>query len=600
MAGPARAGLTCERSRNESVQDMAGSPSAQDVADVLAMTLEREDASGGPWCPPGDAMALRRWVTDRSAPLGSGIRRVVRLARLMAMADGRDYVRFLYVRLTSLRARHFRHVIEAAFAERRIQPSVATLSDAGVHLHESALLPQEGMHAVFEIDFVQMPRLAALLDFLHNALGFTVVADLLAPLLQRGNPSRSANEVARALHAALNSWLSKRLESANHILQARCMRAFLANRGSVAPEAVDDEAILLFWTTMAEAGDDEQIDGFRLYRSTACAMLRYRYALRDAAAAKHLEDALERGWESAHDELATDRAAAQSEPWQSPLKALTSPLARRVKWFTGKELSSLLNYLGGPADEANKDTSEDSNGPDAWKGGLAGDERFDVALWLTLLRADVFGAAQASIVGRLRRRGTAREAVAQAMMQIDDAAYTTAASAYANLRQQLRLESLAALAALMETGATEAVILLDGLGGRHAVQAVIGPAADDETPAAGDEAIADALHGRIALALKCALADPSLVPDGAARTLLQEAIAATRKVSRVGFRREDRADPEMLAGLRAGAAAVLETAQELDRLTATLAQKAPRGDVAADRDRFAAAFRCIYLAVTGK
>ena len=40
----------------------------------------------------------------------------------------------------------------------------------------------------------------------------------------------------------------------------------------------------------------------------------------------------------------------------------------------------------------------------AWRGGLAGDERFDLAHWLTLLRADVFGTVQASIVGRLRKR----------------------------------------------------------------------------------------------------------------------------------------------------------------------------------------------------
>src|ERR1700722_4934968 len=104
---------------------MADSPSAQDVADALAMTLERESASGAPWCPPGDGVALRRWVMDRSAHLGTGIRRVVRLARLLAIADGRDYLRILYVRLTDLRARHFRSAIEAAAADGRLQKSVA-------------------------------------------------------------------------------------------------------------------------------------------------------------------------------------------------------------------------------------------------------------------------------------------------------------------------------------------------------------------------------------------------------------------------------------------------------------------------------------------
>src|SRR5882757_2624987 len=168
------------------LNEMTAPPNAQDVAEALAMTLEREDTFGAPWCPPGDGETLRRWVTDRSASLGTGIRRAVRLARLMAVADGRDYVRFLYMRLTALRTRHFRSALESGDAEGRINKTFATFFDNGVHLHEPALTPQGRPKEVFEIDFVQMPRLAGLLDFLHNALGFTTVADILTPLLQAG------------------------------------------------------------------------------------------------------------------------------------------------------------------------------------------------------------------------------------------------------------------------------------------------------------------------------------------------------------------------------------------------------------------------------
>src|ERR1700744_3635973 len=157
---------------------MASPPNAQDVADVLAITLEREDTSGAPWCPPSDAVALRKWVTDRSASLGTGIRRAVRLARLMALADARtDYIRLLYERVGSLRARLFRQILERAAAEGRLPKSVATLTESGVHLREPALAPQGASSDVFEIDFAQMPRLAALLDILHNSLGFSEVAD---------------------------------------------------------------------------------------------------------------------------------------------------------------------------------------------------------------------------------------------------------------------------------------------------------------------------------------------------------------------------------------------------------------------------------------
>jgi hypothetical protein len=439
-----------------------------------------------------------------------------------------------------------------------------------------------------------MPRLAALLDFLHNALGFTVVADLLAPLLKRPVPASSATEVARALHAALNAWLSDRLESTNHILQAQRMRAFLADRGRIAPEAVDDESILLFWTTVAQASDEERIDGFRLYRSAAGAMLRYRQALRDAATARHLEESLGRGLEAADTEPATDAAKPPMELWRSPLSALTSPPTNRVKWLNRKEQHSLLNYLGGPADAADVEPSEDENETGNWRGGLAGDERFDLAFWLTLLRVDVFGTAQASIVARLRKRVQGSDAIAQAMTPINDAAYTSSFAVYSELRKQLHLECQATLAVLTEAGAAEALILFEYLGGKRAVRSVIGVTEGHEAPTGDDEDPAGALRKLIAPRLKAAFADPASVPEGAGRNVLLEAVAATRKVSRVGFRREDWADTEMIAALQSGAGAVVEVVCELDRLIGALSQKAALGDVAGDHARFLAAFQRIY------
>jgi hypothetical protein len=577
---------------------MANPPSAQDVADALAMTLEREDAAGAPWCPPGDGAALRRWVTDRSASLGTGIRRAVRLARVMAVADGRDYVRFLYIRLTALRARHFRSAVEEAIAHGRMANSFATLSDSGVHLREPALAPQGGEHEVFEIDFVQMPRLAALLDFIHNALGFAVVADVLTPLLQGGNPVRHADEVARTLQSALNAWLSDRLESQNHILQAQRMRAFLAGHGSVTPDAINDSAILAFWTMLAEAPKDERIDGFRLFRSAASAMLRYRHALRDATTARHLEGAIGKGLEAANDNLTTDRNETSFEPWRSPLRALTLPPANRVKWLTKKEQHGLLNYLGGPADEEDEEESAaGEDGASARKAGLIGDERFDVAFWLTLMRVDVFGAAQASIVGRLRKRAKANDAIAEAMAEVDDEAYTTAAGTYEELREQLQLESLATLAVLMEAGAAESIVLLNCLGGHRAVTSVIGSIASVETMTGDEEMIAGEVSRQLAPVLRAAIADPTTVPEGPGRNLLLEALAATRKVSRIGFRREDRTDAEMVAALRLGAAAVFETMRELDRLTATLTVKVATSDIVGDRARFHDTFRRLYVSM---
>jgi hypothetical protein len=271
----------------------------------------------------------------------------------------------------------------------------------------------------------------------------------------------------------------------------------------------------------------------------------------------------------------------------------------------------LLNYLGGPADNANDtdselpDPAEDAD-DGAWHGGLAGEERFSLSHWLTLLRADVFGTVQASIVGRLRKRVPAETAIAQAVETLDAATYPAAANVYADVRAQLHLESLAALALLMEAGAAEAVILLRGLGGDAAVAEIVGQArrrlvlvSDDDDDCAEEERdaeeAADRLRQAIAPQLTAAITDPATVPEGSGRALLIEAATARRKVSRAGFRREDRADPEMALALRSGASAILDLINELDRLVSTLSAKAGDADLAGDTARFVAAFRKIYL-----
>src|SRR5262245_2518404 len=116
------------------------SQAAQEVAEALAITSERTAADGSPWCPPRDADQVQHWVTDRGRELGGGIRRVVRLARLLAMAEG-NYLQFLHVRLPALRTRHFKVALQAAVAAGRIPRAMATFTASGVRMHEAALAP---------------------------------------------------------------------------------------------------------------------------------------------------------------------------------------------------------------------------------------------------------------------------------------------------------------------------------------------------------------------------------------------------------------------------------------------------------------------------
>lgn len=574
---------------------------AQEVAEALAIMSERTVADGSPWCPPRDADLVQRWVTDRGRELGGGIRRAVRLARLLAAADG-SYLQFLHVRIPTLRARNFKAALQAAAAAGRLPRAVATLGPSGVHFHEASLAPANAIG--FDVDFAQMPRLAALLDVLHNALGFAAVEDLLKPVLAPGAPSVHADEVARRLHATFNRWLSERLESPHYIRQAQKMRAFLAGRGPVEPDAIDDEAILAFWASVAAMPGDSETEGFRLYRSSARAMLRYRRALRDAEAYRqigmplNLEDHLRRQPDG-------HSAAVAVEAWQSPLRALATRPASAVKWLTKRERLWLINYLGGPHPDREEPEYEPPEAAElpAVETGLSDAERFDLRFVRTLLRADVFGPVQSNLVAALRRRLAPAAAIGQALAQAGDAAYGACAASYGEVGEQLRLECLAALMPLLQAGAPEALHLVSYLGGRDALAELVGdgpgapasPAEADDHEDGGRETATGRGIGAWVVALeRAAAAGPGAAPAGPVQTLLAQSHAALRKVGRVGFRREDRRDAATVAALAAGAAAVVDILRELDRLLPALSEAGPPDAMTGDRHRFEAAFRRIY------
>ena len=224
-----------------------------------------------------------------------------------------------------------------------------------------------------------------------------------------------------------------------------------------------------------------------------------------------------------------------------------SPPSSRVKWLTKKEQGRLSNLLGVP--ERNREADEDGDPPTPWKAGLAGDDHpFDLAFWLTLLRADAFGSAQASVVAGLQKHATATAAIAEAMEPIDDGAYTACAAGYLAVAKQLRIECLAALVVLMEQGALETIFLLRYFRGMEAIADIVGPL-EGASPGFEREEISEQLGNTIASALRTAIA----VPGGGTRQLLLTARAAASGVNRIGFRRKDRADAAMLAGLRSGA-----------------------------------------------
>lgn len=614
-----------------------------ELQDALAILREREVAPGHVgsgqvsvlWCSPRDARAISRVIVDRSADLWLYLRTAVRLAYAAAAVERRGYAHFFYGRVGALSAAHFRAAFLAAKNGGRV-PAGLTVEPQGIKLTVERLLTRSGAGATgFEITYAQMPRLVALLDVLHNTLGYELVADLLAPVTAPGG-KQGADEVARALRSAFNTWLGPRLDSQRHRQQAKLIHAFLRARSgaTVGPESVNDEAILDFWRDRAsywharrgaaEAGGEavagivraEQDEGFRLFRSTVQTLLRYRWCLQDATARHGLEQELSathaprhasgigtsdgRDWSAASKVTATgegepsDDATDAGHPtavievaddWWSPLAALSQPPANRIKWLNGKERDWLVNYLGG-ADDGKR--AEGAAEPDLVV-GLERDRPFNLAFARTLLRTDVFGAVQGQLLARQRRGEPLATTLQAAMEAIGQDAYETAVVRYREIEQQLRTEALAALAILARADADALRQLL----------AILAPgelSGEIEVLLTAERPNVVAFRGNTpapaAPLVELFQRDESQSADVAA--FVRQVRKARASVQREGFRKQDEADPGWSRAFVASAAGLARLLGEMRRLSDYFDTHPGAAKLRGDADTFSAIFSLLY------
>lgn len=228
----------------------------------------------------------------------------------------------------------------------------------------------------FEVRFGRMPMLAAMMEFLVSFLGYRTVADAAARLgaedVSRQTVSSIAKDLARQLYAALR----------DHLPTAQAQRKFRAITEFLQQEAgdeftghdIDDEAVLSFWLASA---DGDRAD-FRGFRTTMLAFLRLRRLLLDSESLQALAHPLAIGTdhEAGEVEFSAD-AVLPPLPDDDPLELLQEQPAASVKAFNKRELAALELPLTETA-------------------GI-------VALHLSYLRAETFGALQNRLTQALRR-----------------------------------------------------------------------------------------------------------------------------------------------------------------------------------------------------
>ena len=582
------------------LQALTFEPVGEDLWAVLSELKERTAPGGGPWCPPQDAAAVSRCIVDRTDGLGTNLQAVIRFVRLAALASPRGYIGFCYPK--RLHRDVFRAAVEEAADAGRLQPQSVAADSNGVRLLEPGMAAG-GDGGGFEIAFAQMPRLAALLDVLHNTLGYAEVAALLRPIAEGRERPIPAAETGRALRSRLNAWLKPRLESAHRRNQAKAIQAFLAAQGALSPDKIGDEVILSFWRDRIERepGGTEDDSGFRLYRSAAKLVLRYRRALADAMTAL----AADRADGTLLDRIAEAGAEAAS-PWRSPVAELSCPPANRIKWLTERELVQLANYLGKPdlpsggqaaSAPREEDACERAGSGQQLKGALMEGEPFDLRFLRTLLRADVFGDAQARITGRLRLRSAPGEAIGAALQDVNKDAYCNTASGYSDIRTLIRREMLAVLHILGGKGDAMAALLLEPLTGRRtpifAAMDRLGPGTDgtgqkEEQGEDDVQALSAAGAALERLFQDCGPRGPRM------QDLIQQARKARLQIHRKGFRTEDEADAAMLEAMRHSVPALIRLANELERLRLKLQTPELENAAAEDLQIFSHMFQRAY------
>lgn len=584
-------------------------PPGRELVDALA-ALDRLE------CGDRIVRFWRQTVIDRAEALAKAFAPALRLARISERAARRGYVSFLYRDVGRFRSDRFRHAFSSAQSAGRLAGAPIRIDGDRVVLDEAELaFGGDG----FDLSFGQMPKVAAFLDILHNTVGYAETSELLAPALAPGRPDPAAiADVERRLRNAFNAWLKPHLESQHRRNQAKLLQAHLAAEKRLAPDRIDDAAVLGVWAARAAhwraeadaaradaargANDvDERLariakaardEGFRRYASAARLTFLYRRALERARIERNLEtarsmDAEEPGERSLHDRLPVDQDDSGVEVWESPLAVLDAAPARAVKWMKGGQRRRLARFLGAGvgADQGDVEPDEALDAEDR-----APTERpIEPEHWLTLLRLDVFGAAQERMTNALRSGAEPERALADCLASIGDDALEESVQVHRGLADEARTAALAMLAALLAAGRPDALLLLRRFLSeaafmeaaqktRAAMRSQFGVVGADGPPAA-NPAIAQLLD------------DPQLAD------LAKATKRAARAVNRAGFRPGDLDDPEIAAGARAGLDAFLRLLDACEDLERRMPEDALQGETPDERAVFEAVFRDLFAAM---
>ncbi len=456
-----------------------------------------------------------------------------------------------------------------SYAERRLGPAadmsrLATAGEFGIDLRYA--------DGCFSITYSRMAFLSALMEFLVTTLGYADLDDLWQEMLTRGPSKQVVSASANQLSKMLYNHLKEHLPTAqNHRRFARLV-AYLTERenGDFEAQSIDDEAVFDFWLGASPRKSQDGVD-FRTFAHVFRSFVRLRQVLEEARLRQAMQQPSsigpdrEKGEVDPHSLL---RLVETFDDAESPLERLRSPPVNGVKFLTKTEAASIELLI---------DCGEVA-----------------LAMPLSLMRCEIFGAAQARISQALRRKLAVEEVIALIDRSVLET-YAQRRERYAHMGRHVQKMRLASLHALTRARRPEAVIVLRTLRPGIDLRPLLGALSE---PQPQDDRIVPISTAAVAERLVAGFEDPNVV-DATLDGVMKEARQAFRACARQGFESAEDMD-------HAGADRFLTGAEALGDLQAQITGFCDKLDriflpcggwaeqFAADREVFGEQFHLLY------
>lgn len=295
--------------------------------------------------------------------------------------------------------------------------------DGHVTCEEKSLVLRYREGQGYRIATARLPLLLALLEFLLSSPEAPEQAREVLALIERVEADPDGFETVRgasnAIAAGLNASLDRVMRSRVERDRFEALAAFL---DEIAAEedigdgdrvwTLDDGAILAFWRRGAE--DQERAEDFRQFRTVHRAFVALTLALREGEDFQRLYRPQASETEESTVQIAEEQGRFETldEHAPSPLDALEEDPIARVKFLTGAEAKSI---------------------------------EIAARLWgavrdypLSVMRSEVFGAAQNEIINALRFRRELEPLVRLDKLSEPGAGYDAVAGRYAKMRKHTR------------------------------------------------------------------------------------------------------------------------------------------------------------------